>query len=90
MRQLELHRGVPKELAKLPAKQYRQVVSAIFDLLAVPEPHNSKCLKGSNYHRFAVGEYRIVYRYSDDVVKVVVFGKRNDDAVYRTLQRLEA
>lgn len=89
MRQLELHRNVAKDLARLPAKQYRQVVTSIFDLLAEPLPHNSRQLKDSQYHRLAVGEYRVVYRFTDSLVKVAVFGKRNDDSVYRVLQHIE-
>jgi mRNA interferase RelE/StbE len=37
-----------------------------------------------------VGEYRVVYRYDDESVYVVVCGKRNDDEVYRRLERLKA
>ena len=63
MRKLAVEKGVLKELEGLPLKQYRQVVSAIFDLLADPAPHYSKSLEGSAYRRIAVGEYRVIYRF---------------------------
>ena len=38
MRKLVVQKAVLKDLPELPAKQYRQVVTAIFDLLADPSP----------------------------------------------------
>jgi mRNA interferase RelE/StbE len=87
MRKLSVEKGVLKELEGMPAKQYRQVVSAIFDLLADPAPHYSKSLEGTSYRRIAVGEYRVVYRADEGFVYVVVAGKRNDDEVYKLMQR---
>jgi mRNA interferase RelE/StbE len=87
MRRLVLEKAVHKELPTLPAKQYRQVVSAIFDLLQDPRPHYSKQLQGSTYSRIAVGEYRVIYRADDESVHVIVFGKRNDAEVYKALSR---
>ena len=33
------------------------------------------------------GEYRIVYTVTEDTLRVVLIGKRNDDEVYRRLER---
>ena len=85
MRKLALAKAVLKDLNELPAKQYRQVVSAILDLLDEPCPHYSKTLGGTPYRRLAVGEYRVVYRADEESVHVLVVGKRNDDEAYRTL-----
>ncbi len=87
MRKLVMQKTVLRDLPELPAKQYRQVVGAVFDLLADPTPHYSKPLQGSPYRRIAVGEYRVVYRFDDESVHVVIVGKRNDDEVYRQLER---
>jgi mRNA interferase RelE/StbE len=87
MRKLAVQKAVLKDLPELPAKQYRQVVTAIFDLLADPSPHYSKPLRGSPYMRIAVGEYRVVYRFDDESIYIAVVGKRNDDDVYRQLER---
>lgn len=87
MRKLLLQKAVIKDLDELPAKQYRQVVSAILDLLVDPTPHYSKRLQSSPYSRIAVGEYRVIYRADDDVIAVITFGKRNDGAVYQWLER---
>lgn len=87
MRKLVLNKSVLKELDELQAKQYRQVVSAILDLLTEPLPHYSKTLEGTPYRRLAIGEYRVVYRADDQFIYVVVVGKRNDDEVYRDLRQ---
>lgn len=80
-------KAVLKELLDLPPKQYRQVVSAILDLLIDSAPHYSKPLVGSPYRRISVGEYRVIYRVDGDDVIVPIFGKRNDDEVYKYLDR---
>jgi mRNA interferase RelE/StbE len=89
MRKLVLNKEVLKGLPDLPAKRYRQVVGCILDLLADPNPHHSTPLSGSPYRRVTVGEYRVIYRADDESVHVVVVGKRNDDEVYRRLERKE-
>jgi mRNA interferase RelE/StbE len=86
VRTLSIEKAVVKDLADLPAKQYRQVVGAIFDLLKEPQPHFSKPLVGSQYLRLAVGEYRVIYLFNDVSVKVFAFGKRNDGEVYKVLK----
>jgi mRNA interferase RelE/StbE len=87
MRKLALHTQVGKELAALPAKQYRQVMGAIIELLDQPFPHYSRPLKGYPYFRIEVGEYRVVYQAGGDLVSVLVVGKRNDSDIYRRLDR---
>jgi mRNA interferase RelE/StbE len=88
MRRLDLTKRARKFLDTLPPKQFRQVVRKIFDLLKDPEPHDSSPLKGHNYLRADVGEYRIIYRFDTDTVWIAVVGKRNDSEVYRALRGL--
>ena len=86
MRKLAVEKAVLKELEALPTKQYRQVVSAILDLLADPAPHYSKPLEGSGYGRIVLGEYRVIYRFDEEFVHVAVASKRNDGEVYKLMQ----
>jgi mRNA interferase RelE/StbE len=87
VRTLSFDKTALKEVADLPAKQFRQVVGAIFDLLREPRPHFCQPLSGYPYFRLAVGEFRVIYRFDEASVKVLAFGKRNDDEIYKTLQR---
>jgi mRNA interferase RelE/StbE len=86
VRVLSIEKNAMKDLQELPAKQYRQVVGAIFDLLRDPSPHFSKQLTGSQYLRLAVGEYRVIYRFDESSVTILAFGKRNDGEVYQLLK----
>ncbi|GMA59287.1 mRNA-degrading endonuclease RelE of RelBE toxin-antitoxin system [Alicyclobacillus sacchari] len=76
-------------LSELQSKMFRQVVVRIFDLLSNPYPHDAKQLKGYEYFRVDIGEYRIIYSVDDDEIHVLLVGKRNDDEVYRRLKRME-
>lgn len=74
---------------KLPAKQYKQVMGAVMDLLQNPTPYDSKTLEGyKNLYRKDVGEFRIIYRFDADIVYLILVGKRNDDEVYKLLRQL--
>jgi len=87
MRRLELTRDALKFLDGLPPKPFKQVAASMLDLLRNPEPHDSRSLKGYSYRRVDIGEYRIIYGLPEDVVQVLLIGKRNDDAVYKGLAR---
>lgn len=57
-------------------------------LLVDPFPADSQKLKGRDFHRVDVGEYRIVYEANETTLILIVIGKRNDDEVYKQLGRL--
>jgi mRNA interferase RelE/StbE len=89
MKKLDLTRRSKKFLENLPPKPFRQIVNKVFALLVDPEPPDSKALSGFPYRRADVGEYRVIYRIEGDVVRVALIGKRNDDEIYRDVQRLQ-
>ena len=88
MLRLDLTKKTIVFLDKLPPKQFKQVSNKIFSLMTNPKPHDSKELKGHPYRGTDIGEYRIIYRVEQDVLKIVLVGKRNDSAVYKKLARL--
>lgn len=71
----------------LPGKQFKQIVSMVFDLLKNPFPQDSRVLNGYPYRRVDFGEYRVVYQVNDESLQILVIGKRNDDEVYKKLAR---
>ncbi|MBF0540951.1 MAG: type II toxin-antitoxin system RelE/ParE family toxin [Nitrospirae bacterium] len=71
----------------LPLKYYKQITTKIFSLLKNPIPQDSKDLKGYNFKRVDIGEYRIIYRIEDDCLFIELIGSSNDDAVYAQLKR---
>ena len=86
---LKISRQAGRFIRTLPPKQYKQVVTTMLALLNNPKPHDSRLLKGSrdDNRRVDIGEYRVVYRAEDESLLVLVVGKRNDDDVYRLLDR---
>ena len=87
-RKLDFTKDFLKEIAKLPPKHFRQVVTKALALLNEPDPPDSKQLEGyDGLFRVDSGEYRIVYVYNDEVVQILIAGKRNDGEVYRLLAR---
>jgi mRNA interferase RelE/StbE len=78
-------------LKGLQPKIAAQISKKIFSLSVEPRPIDSKELTGySGYYRADSGEYRIVYRFKpdEDLVEIILVGKRNDDEVYKQLKRL--
>jgi mRNA interferase RelE/StbE len=88
MLRLDLTKKTLALLDTLPPKQFKQVSKKILSLMANPKSHDSKELKGQPYRRTDIGEYRIIYRVEEDVLKIALVGKRNDSAVYKKLARL--
>ena len=87
MKKLDLTRDAAKFLRTLPPKQFRQVVTKVFELMENPEPHDSRPLVGYDYRRADIGEYRIVYRFDNDCVYVALTGTRNNSEIYKRLSR---
>ena len=83
---LSLSRASVRFLDTLPPKQYRQVTRKIIMLMANPQPADAERLKGYEYSRVTVGEYRVIFDLRDGLLRIVAIGKRNDDEVYRRLR----
>lgn len=78
-------------LKGLQPKIAAQIAKKTLSLNINPLPIDSKQLKGyPGYYRVDCGEYRIVYRFTakKDLVEIILVGKRNDDDVYKKLDRL--
>jgi mRNA interferase RelE/StbE len=72
----------------LDPKQYRQIGRKVLSLLLDPHPNDSESLIGySEYFRVDCGEYRIIYRIEEDVIKLALIGSRNDDDIYKKIKR---
>ena len=76
-------------LSKLPPKQYTQIEAKLLQLRQNPFPQDWKHLKGFEWNRVDVGEYRIIYMAQKGILDVPLIGKRNDNEVYKQLKRLE-
>ena len=71
-------------------KRAQQVIAKIEALCEQPIPPDSLLLKGFEpWRRADSGEYRIIYAVEGEVLRVRAVGRRNDDAIYRLLRRLD-
>lgn len=85
---LDLSKSAYDFLRDLQAKQFKQVTGKILDLQGNPFPQDAKHLSGyPGYRRIDAGEFRMCYKVVGEVICVVVVGKRNDDAVYKQMER---
>ncbi|MEK7479853.1 MAG: type II toxin-antitoxin system RelE/ParE family toxin [Patescibacteria group bacterium] len=84
-----LGKRAKKFLNKLPLKQFDQIDGKIIALCSDPFPPDSKRLKGVDWYRVDVGEYRIIYNVRGDILDIPLIGKRNDGEVYKRLGRME-
>ncbi|MCZ0903704.1 type II toxin-antitoxin system RelE/ParE family toxin [Microcoleus sp. HI-ES] len=78
-------------LKGLQPKIAAQIAKKVLALNVDPLPNDSKQLIGyPGYYRVDSGEYRIIYRFNteEDLVEILLVGKRNDDEVYKKLERL--
>jgi len=67
MRRLDPSRQASKFLRTLPSKHARQIAEKIESLLINPLPPDSAPLHGAGeYWRTTVGEYRLIYRFTDE------------------------
>jgi mRNA interferase RelE/StbE len=78
-------------LKGLQPKIAAQIAKKVLELNVDPLPNDSKQLIGyPGYYRVDSGEYRIIYNFNpkEDLVEIILVGKRNDDEVYKKLERL--
>jgi len=86
---LDITKSAKDFLDNLPSKQFKQITSRIFELNSNPKPHDYKHLSGHpSCFRIDSGEYRICYKISNNIVYIIVIGQRNDDQVYKKLNRI--
>jgi mRNA interferase RelE/StbE len=91
MPKLDGLRTVLDFLNGLQPKIAAQISKKVLSLNLDPFPADSKKLKGyDKYYRVDSGEYRIVYSYNStaDLIEIILVGKRNDDEIYKKLERL--
>ncbi len=89
MKKLKITKNANKYWESLDSKQYKQIGTTIISLLTDPKPHDSQQLKGAKNgeRRVDMGEYRIIYAEADEVIEILVIGKRNGDEVYQIWKR---
>jgi mRNA interferase RelE/StbE len=88
MPKIELSKQAASFLKDLPQKQARQMAEKL-NLLAIdPTGLPTETLKGyAPMRRAKSGEFRIIFVIDGEVLQISLIGKRNDDEIYKALQR---
>jgi mRNA interferase RelE/StbE len=78
MHRVQFHRRAAKALRNLPADRQSQILQAIQDLAATPDPavhHNVKAMKGQweGRYRLRVGDYRVIFILLPDETGLTIF-----------------
>ena len=88
MPKIELSRQARDFLLDLPSKQARQIAEKLQALAVDPFALPSEALKGYQpMRRLKSGEFRIIFAVEPEIVQICLIGKRNDDEVYKALER---
>lgn len=80
MRQIDFTKSAERSLRKLAESDQRlakQIKIKLLVLLQEPQPQDSLKMVGNpEYLRVRIGKYRIIYRYDDAMLYVVLIAKR--------------
>ena len=88
MLKVQLHKRAAEFLAKIPPKHARQIAERITELRSNQATVLSEDLKGyAPFRRTKSGEYRIIFFIEYDTLHIPVIGKRNDDEIYKKIER---
>ena len=80
---ISIRRKAQKQLAKIPANDYKKIKQAILDLAQDPRPSGSIKLKGRPGWRIRKGDYRVIYEIQDDLLIIIVLDVGNRKDIYR-------
>lgn len=75
--------GARKDLDKLEARIFNQIILKIRSLSENPRPFGGLKLTDEEGYRIRVGDFRILYRIDDAAKKVFVYRVKNRKDVYR-------
>ena len=76
-------RSAEKELDRIPQKFAEHIEQGLESLAGNPRPRQSKKLKNTDYFRFRVGNYRVVYQINDQKREILVVRIAHRKEAYR-------
>jgi mRNA interferase RelE/StbE len=85
---IDLSRQAAAFLGAIPAKHGRQIVERIEALATDPASLPHEELRGyAPIRRLRSGEYRVIFQIEGEQLLILLIGRRNDDEVYKALER---
>ena len=85
---IDLSKQAAEFLREPAPNQTRQIAEKLERLVVDPSALLSEALRGyAPMRRLKSGEFRIIFALEGDLVQVRLIGKRNDDEIYKALER---
>ena len=86
--ELKLHRGVEKQLERIPKKRRERLVNTMRSLGDEPRP--TGCIKlEDQLYRVRQGQYRIIYAiFDEEIIVFICKVARRTETTYRDLQKM--
>ncbi|MDD5224081.1 MAG: type II toxin-antitoxin system RelE/ParE family toxin [bacterium] len=80
---VEISKKAEKELKNIDRNTALRIGIKLMDLVNEPRPRQSVKLKGTDFHRLKVGDYRVIYQIKDseEIKNILSVGHRRE--VYR-------
>lgn len=77
---VQIHHAAQKQMLSLPRQAQVAIARGIDRLVKTPRPSGCKKLQGTEFWRFRLGRYRVIYTIDDDrTVTVVKVALRRED-----------
>jgi len=74
--QISYEKEALKELDKLESSISRRIIKKIDEMSENPASCDIKKLKASDYYRLRVGDYRVIFIFDNNLIKVLKIGHR--------------
>jgi len=80
MYKIQILKSADKTLRNVARKERVKIVEQISQLAENPRPFGCKKLRGTEFYRIRIGDYRVIYKIEDDVLLILVIriGHRKD------------
>ena len=82
---VEIAKKAEKELKNIDRNTALRIGIKLMDLGNEPRPRQSVKLKGTDFYRFKVGDYRVIYQIKDSEKIVNILGVTHRREVYRRI-----
>lgn len=80
MYKIQILKSADKTLRNVARKERVRIVEQISQLAENPRPFGCKKLRGTEFYRIRIGDYRVIYKIEDEVLLILVIriGHRKD------------
>jgi len=74
--QISYEKEALKELEKLEPSVSRRIVDKIEKMSENPYSYDVKKLRASDYYRLRIGDYRVIFIFGNNIIKILKVGHR--------------